>query len=236
MICRPNNYFVVSIFVFVALACGPDLIAQDSCAAVLGECADDRRVVETPSGFIDGRNHAFTLSRPPASNSKVLLFKTGLRLTEGVDYQVNARDIMTIGPAIPQPGDTLTAVYTPALHNVSGEPETPTPVFDAGSGADIADVALREALRLELTQRAVVSPGSQELTMILSGRLRELRPNEDAELTSNDIDGGSDPVLRDINSNSAVPRSKALEMLHARLAAEAQSKPAAINAKKTGSR
>jgi hypothetical protein len=127
------------------------LSAQGSCEPTYAQCEAKRTIIETPSGLVNGRNGAFTVSLTPASGSHVVVFRTGLRLTEGIDYQVIDRQILMTSSSLPQPGDVVTAVYRPSLENQKsvGRPALQSRDFNASAGGDVADMGLREALDLE---------------------------------------------------------------------------------------
>ncbi|MDE3195940.1 MAG: hypothetical protein KGN84_06330 [Acidobacteriota bacterium] len=65
---------------------------------------------ETPGGIADGMNDTFTLLNPP-SGSSLTLFRNGIYMKAGFDYNLNISSIQFVPGAIPQPGDTLVASY-----------------------------------------------------------------------------------------------------------------------------
>jgi hypothetical protein len=66
---------------------------------------------ETPVGTIDGSNATFALNVAPSPPSSLILHKNGVRLTLGTDYSLSGNTIVFSANAIPQPGDTVTAMY-----------------------------------------------------------------------------------------------------------------------------
>ena len=66
---------------------------------------------ETPSGAIDGTNMTFTTAFAPAPGSSLALYRNGLLMKQGVDYNLAGATI-TFGSSIaPGSGDILTASY-----------------------------------------------------------------------------------------------------------------------------
>ena len=71
---------------------------------------------EVPAGIIDGNNAVFTLTNAPLANTQ-LIIRNGLTLFPAAgDYSITGNQITFSatapnGSAVPQPGDTLVAVY-----------------------------------------------------------------------------------------------------------------------------
>ena len=65
---------------------------------------------ETPGGIVDGTNDTFTLLNPP-SGSSLMLFRNGMYMKAGFDYNLNGATIQFVPGAVPQPADTLVASY-----------------------------------------------------------------------------------------------------------------------------
>ena len=65
---------------------------------------------ETPGGIVDGTNDTFTLLNPP-SGSSLMLFRNGMYMKAGFDYNLNNSVIQFVPGATPQPADTLVASY-----------------------------------------------------------------------------------------------------------------------------
>jgi hypothetical protein len=65
---------------------------------------------ETPGGIVDGLNNTLTLASTPLGTS-LMLFRNGLYMTPGFDYNLTGSAIQFAAGAVPQPGDTLTASY-----------------------------------------------------------------------------------------------------------------------------
>lgn len=65
---------------------------------------------ETPGGIVDGTNLTFTLANAP-SGSSLMLFRNGLYMTAGFDYNLSGSTIAFVANAQPQPGDKIIASY-----------------------------------------------------------------------------------------------------------------------------
>jgi hypothetical protein len=65
---------------------------------------------ETPGGIVDGSNNTFTLANTPLGTS-LMMFRNGLYMTVGSDYNLTGSTVQFVAGAVPQPGDTLTASY-----------------------------------------------------------------------------------------------------------------------------
>ena len=85
--------------------------AQDTEAcstSVTGICgAPGSHVSETPQGVIDGRNSTFRIRLVPSNDSEITVFRNGLKLIRGVDYQVTGQLVTTSPTSTPAPGDVL---------------------------------------------------------------------------------------------------------------------------------
>ena len=66
---------------------------------------------ETPAGVIDGQNSVFLLTIQPAPSQSLQLFRNGLLVTAGIDYDLTGNTVTFRGGAVPQSGDALTAAY-----------------------------------------------------------------------------------------------------------------------------
>jgi len=80
-------------------------------------CFDPSRVPalvsnETPAGVIDGSNASFTLANALSPANSLTLYRNGLLLQAGVDYNIQTDgSILFASAAVPQPGDILLASY-----------------------------------------------------------------------------------------------------------------------------
>jgi hypothetical protein len=67
---------------------------------------------ETPGGVVDGSNATFTLANTPTPATSLSLYRNGLMLQAGLDYNIQADgSILFVAAAVPQPGDVLVASY-----------------------------------------------------------------------------------------------------------------------------
>lgn len=66
---------------------------------------------EIPSGAINGANTIFTLSQAPNPGASLAVFRNGLRLQSGVDYNASGNSITFLAATIPQIGDILQCSY-----------------------------------------------------------------------------------------------------------------------------
>lgn len=66
---------------------------------------------ETPSGAVNGSNTTFTLAHTPTPATSLALYRNGLFMTQGVDYDLNGSTVTFVAAAVPQSGDVLTASY-----------------------------------------------------------------------------------------------------------------------------
>lgn len=66
---------------------------------------------ETPGGAINGSNDAFTLANTPNPASSLRLYRNGLAMKPGVDYNVSGSAITFLSVSTPQNGDVLLAFY-----------------------------------------------------------------------------------------------------------------------------
>jgi len=95
---------------------------------------------ETPGGTLDGMNGTFTLANTPLGTS-LMLFRNGVYLTVGSDYNLTGSTIQFVAGAIPLPGDTLTASYR----------------VDLSASGDIANVATQNTVRATSTAQVICS-------------------------------------------------------------------------------
>ena len=94
---------VVALAVFATLC-----VAQDRPACGAGQAC----LTEVPSGAIDGKNCRFTLSRVPNPRTSTQVYRNGVRLEPGEDYEASS-NIITFASR-EAPADSLEAVYEPA--------------------------------------------------------------------------------------------------------------------------
>jgi len=66
---------------------------------------------DSPAGIVDGSNLVFTLSATPNPSTSLSVYRNGMRLKPGQDYNATANSVHFVTTATPQPGDTLLASY-----------------------------------------------------------------------------------------------------------------------------
>jgi hypothetical protein len=87
-----------------------DCVYADGTAGTCGSPAPLFSDAETPAGLVDGTNDTFTLLNPP-SDLSLSLFRNGLYMKAGFDYNLTGSTIQFVPGAVPQPMDTLVANY-----------------------------------------------------------------------------------------------------------------------------
>ena len=87
-----------------------DCVYVDGTAGTCGSPASQFFDAETPGGVVDGTNLTFTLANPPTGNS-LLLFRNGMYMKAGFDYNLTSSIVQFVSNAAPQPQDTLVANY-----------------------------------------------------------------------------------------------------------------------------
>jgi hypothetical protein len=87
---------------------------------------------ETPTGTINGANAAFSLAFTPSPTSSVQVYLNGLRMLQGLDYNISGSTITFLPVSIPQLGDVILASYRFANpNNTLGTLTTPQVVCSA---------------------------------------------------------------------------------------------------------
>ncbi|MBZ5635298.1 MAG: hypothetical protein LAO55_19405 [Acidobacteriia bacterium] len=66
---------------------------------------------EVPSGTVNGVNTVFTLAATPSPAGSLELYRNGLLMRQGSDYQINTNTITFFVGSIPKTGDLLVASY-----------------------------------------------------------------------------------------------------------------------------
>jgi len=66
---------------------------------------------ETPGGVVNGSNTVFTLANTPNPASSLRLYRNGLAMKPGVDYNLSTNTITFLSASTPQGGDVLIAFY-----------------------------------------------------------------------------------------------------------------------------
>jgi hypothetical protein len=240
---HPASLWLTTVFLLLPFV-NDRALAQRPCNVRSINCDSELVTIsETPRGLSDGKNRVFTLSLTPARTSHILVFKTGLELRSGTDYTVDGRRILMSESNVPQAGEVVTAVYSPASRAELKEANrsvTPGAVAATPSG-DIADRALREALDVE-SRAAMTATASQGTEISRALKMIEDQQHENSiRPASGQVNPGFDGLgdrsasssmvgLADQESRLASVRLpdgkevKALEMLNERLAHQSQGK------------
>ncbi len=66
---------------------------------------------EIPAGAVNGTNTVFTLASAPSPASSLELYRNGLLMLQGTDYQISTNTITFFLASVPQTGDLLVASY-----------------------------------------------------------------------------------------------------------------------------
>ena len=66
---------------------------------------------EIPSGTVNGLNAVFTLASTPSPAGSLALYRNGLLMRQGTDYQISLNVVTFFLASIPKSGDTLVASY-----------------------------------------------------------------------------------------------------------------------------
>jgi hypothetical protein len=66
---------------------------------------------ESPSGAVDGSNASYTLGKTPTPVVSLQLYRNGILMRQGVDYDVSGSTVVFRSGAVPQAGDLLQASY-----------------------------------------------------------------------------------------------------------------------------
>jgi hypothetical protein len=78
---------------------------------------------DAPSGIVDGSNTIFSLTNLPEPADSLAVYRNGLRLKTGQDYNASGRTLQFVPLAVPQPGDTLLASYRLSDGSSTGQPQ-----------------------------------------------------------------------------------------------------------------
>jgi hypothetical protein len=66
---------------------------------------------DLPTGIVDGSNGTFTLTAVPAPSTSLSVYRNGMLMKPGADYNATGNSLQFLTGATPQPGDTLLASY-----------------------------------------------------------------------------------------------------------------------------
>ncbi|HZQ54205.1 MAG TPA: hypothetical protein VFB14_18530 [Bryobacteraceae bacterium] len=140
---------VVALAVFATLC-----VAQGHPACGAGQGC----LTEVPSGAIDGKNCRFTLSRVPNPRTSIQVYRNGVRLEPGEDYEASANTITFTNREAPVPGDSLEAVYEPAARQL--QPDRSAAPVSGTAGEEISSGLARQALSTELMRLSAPEPST----------------------------------------------------------------------------
>lgn len=86
--------------------------SSGSCSASSGTAPSPAFVdSETPSGSANGTNLIFMLSQAPTPAASLILYRNGITLRQGIDFNLSGSSVTFIPAAVPQSNDVLTAFY-----------------------------------------------------------------------------------------------------------------------------
>jgi hypothetical protein len=99
---------------------------------------------EIPSGTINGSNTNFTLASAPSPASSLELYRNGLLMRQGTDYQISTNTITFFLASVPQSGDLLVASYRFANPNDPLSSLASPQVVCSSTGSSTSGVSLVE--------------------------------------------------------------------------------------------
>lgn len=139
-----------------------------------GACGDSSDFIddETPSGTTNGTNPVFTLSGTPViqtstspPQASLLLFRNGLRLRNGLDYDLSVNTITFRSCCVPSSGDILTASYR-AVTSGSGSKNITT--TRNTRGVEFAPAAFMDQITTEQAALEITIPSATPTSKRLS--------------------------------------------------------------------
>jgi hypothetical protein len=99
---------------------------------------------EVPAGLVNGSNTAFTLTSAPSPAASLNLYRNGLLMRQGADYQLSANTITFFLASVPQSGDLLVANYRFANPNDPLSSLATPQVICSSTGSSTSGVTLIE--------------------------------------------------------------------------------------------
>jgi hypothetical protein len=144
-----------------------DCVYVDGTAGACGGTPPTFFDAEVPGGVVDGANRTFTLANPPSGRS-LMLFRNGMYMKAGLDYDLSAQTINFVPAATPQQEDTLVASYRvdPETGNVGnivtpgGSRSVIAQVLCGGAGRSTQLNALTSLAACDISA-AALSPGDR---------------------------------------------------------------------------
>jgi hypothetical protein len=153
-----RDLVLLSITVFTTLVVRTQVLAQ-TCrgpAAHWSVGQSDATVSEMPRGVIDGTNVIFVTRRVPDERFPIEVFRNGVPLINGVDFENSANVVALSHTQIPVSGDSLRVKYVPGARTKGAASVYPGPAASAQVG-DLSLAAAREALQSEAEKLGSVS-------------------------------------------------------------------------------
>jgi hypothetical protein len=99
---------------------------------------------EVPAGTVDGSNTVFTLTSAPSPAGSLELYRNGLLMRQGADYQISGNTVTFFLASVPQSGDLLVASYRFANPNDPLSSLASPQVVCSSTGSGTSDTALIE--------------------------------------------------------------------------------------------
>jgi hypothetical protein len=99
---------------------------------------------ETPVGAVNGANTAFSLASAPSPAGSLELYRNGLLMRQGADYQISGNAVTFFLASVPQSGDLLVASYRFANPNDPLSSLASPQVVCSSAGSSTSGTALVE--------------------------------------------------------------------------------------------
>ncbi len=99
---------------------------------------------ETPTGAVNGSNTVFTLTASPSPASSLALYRNGLLMRPGTDYQLSGNTVTFFLASVPQTGDLLAAYYRFANPSDPFSSLAAPEVVCSGAGSSTSSTTLTE--------------------------------------------------------------------------------------------
>jgi hypothetical protein len=203
-------------------------------------------LTEALSGVVDGRNDRFLLSRVPAPDTPVQVYRNGILLELGEDFEVSGSTVTFANGEKPIPGDSLEASYKPASRQLQLTRSTSRD-FGLAASDEIPSALARQALSAELTylmqQDANAEPTpanpashatetgnsfSADETSARQNESKGISRNDERDITVQGVDGLGDNSVESNFAEHADPSSRfpfhsAIQLLERRLRATQRS-------------
>lgn len=107
-----------TVIVFVLVATCPPLFLGEAFGppeghAEIAGTSSKQAINEIPQGAIDGWNGCFVLRHLPYPGRPVRVYRNGVGLTSGIDFQIAGKQLTIMTPELPQVGDSIEVSYFP---------------------------------------------------------------------------------------------------------------------------